>query len=918
MSTFGLERIFAPRRVAVIGGSSRRSSIGAIILRNMTSGGFAGEIAVVNPRHREIGGRKTYPDIKALPFVPDLIVITAPAAAVPEIIAQAGERGVGGAVIVSSGLGHGAGSLADAVEKTARARKMRIVGPNCLGVMFPAMALNASFAARQAAPGSLALISQSGAVAAAMIDWGAERSVGFSGIVSIGDQIDVDVADLLDYFALDDRTRAILLYVEAVSDARKFMSAARAAARLKPVVVVKSGRMAQGAKAAATHTGALAGSDAVYDAAFRRAGLLRVLDLRELFDCAELLGRHVRAPGGKRLTLLTNGGGLGILAIDRLTELGGVAPALTPEVAAKLDAVLPPTWSRGNPIDISGDADAARYEAVLDVLLADPASDALLVMNVETAVASAPAIAEAVAARVAKDRAEKRSSSKPVLAAWVGTDQTVAPIFDGAAIPHFPTEDDAVRAFMHLVKHREATEALMATPPNVSSLFEPNVKAARQVVDRTLGEGRTWLDPVEIAALFEAYSIPMVPTLAADDPDEAAARAEPFLADGLAVAVKILSRDITHKSDVGGVVLGLATKVAVRNAAIDVITRAKRVRPEARIDGVMIQPMIVRPGARELILGLADDPTFGPVVVFGRGGTAVEIIRDKALALPPLDMNLARSLVGRTRVSRLLPAYRDVPAVPPDVVPLTLVKLSQMAADCPEIHELDINPLLADSQGVLALDARVAIRKPARLFAGRTRFAVRPYPTEWERELCVKDGWRVAVRPIRPEDEPAIVKLLQSVSAEDVRLRFFHSVKEFSHQFVARLTQLDYARAMAFAALDPATGDILGVVRLHSDSRYETAEYAILLRSDLKGKGLGWALMQLLIDYARAEGLKSLFGEVLNENTTMLAMCRQLGFEVGADPNESGVSLVSLDLAKASAGTNPARRPGCDVSSLPS
>src|SRR6185312_6447021 len=462
------------------------------------------------------------------------------------------------------------------------------------------------------------------------------------------------------------------------------------------------------------------------DAAFRRAGLLRVLDLRELFDCAELLGRHVRAPGGKRLTLLTNGGGLGILAIDRLTELGGVAPALTPEVAAKLDAVLPPTWSRGNPIDISGDADARRYEAVLDVLLADPASDALLVMSVETAVASAPAIAEAVAARVERDRAKKGSSSKPVLAAWVGTDQTVAPIFDGAAIPHFPTEDDAVRAFMHLVKHREATEALMATPPNVSSLFEPNVKAARQVVDRTLGEGRTWLDPVEIAALFEAYSIPMVPTLAADDPDEAAARAEPFLADGLAVAVKILSRDITHKSDVGGVVLGLATKVAVRNAAIDVITRAKRVRPEARIDGVMIQPMIVRPGARELILGLADDPTCGPVVVFGRGGTAVEIIRDKALALPPLDMNRARSLVGRTRVSRLLPAYRDVPAVPPDVVPLTLVKLSQMAADCPEIHELDINPLLADSQGVLALDARVAIRKPARLFAGRTRFAVRP------------------------------------------------------------------------------------------------------------------------------------------------------------------------------------------------
>ena len=913
MSTFGLERIFAPRRVAIVGGSSRRSSIGAIILRNMTSGGFAGEIAVVNPRYQEIDGRKTYPDLKALPFVPDLIVITAPAPAIPQIIAQAGERGVAGAVIVSSGLGHGAGSIAEAVEKTARACKMRIVGPNCLGIMFPGIALNASFAARHAVSGALALISQSGAIAAAMIDWGAERSVGFSGIVSIGDQLDVDVADLLDYFALDDKTRAILLYVEAISDARKFMSAARAAARVKPVVVVKSGRMAQGAKAAATHTGALAGSDAVYDAAFRRAGLLRVLDLRELFDCAELLGRHVRAPGGKRLALLTNGGGLGTLAIDRLVELGGVAPALTPEVAARLDAVLPPTWSKANPIDISGDADARRYEAALNVLLADPASDALLVMNVETAVASAPAIAEAVAARVSKDRAENRSSSKPVLAAWVGTDRTVAPIFDGAAIPHFPTEDDAVRAFMHLVKYREAAEALIAMPPNVSSLFEPDVKAARQVVDRALGEGRAWLDPVEIAALFEAYSIPMVPTLAADGPDEAAAKAEPFLANGLAVAVKILSRDITHKSDVGGVILGLTTKVVVRNAAVDVITRAKRVRPEARIDGVMIQPMIVRPGARELILGLADDPTFGPVVVFGRGGTAVEIIQDKALALPPLDMNLARGLVSRTRVSRLLPAYRDVPAVPPDAVPLTLVKLSQMAADCPEIHELDINPLLVDSQGVLALDARVAIRKPVRLFAGQTRFAVRPYPTEWERQLCVKDGWTVDVRPMRPEDEPAIVKLLQSVSAGDLRLRFFHSVKEFSHQFVARLTQLDYARAMAFAALDPATGDILGVVRLHSDSRYETAEYAILLRSDLKGKGLGWALMQLLIDYARAEGLKSLFGEVLNENTTMLAMCRQLGFEVRADPHETGASLVSLDLAKASAATSRSAGQGMGV-----
>ena len=896
MSTFGLEKTFAPKCVAVVGGSSRPCSLGAIILQGLVKGGFAGEIAAINPRYGEIGGLKTHPNLKALSFVPDLIVITTPAPAILEIITQAGELGVAGAVIISSGLGHGPGSIAEAVAQAARAHKLRIVGPNCLGIMFPGVGLNASFAARHPMPGSLALISQSGAIAAAMVDWGAEKSVGFSGIVSIGDQLDVDVADLLDYFALDSKTHAILLYVEAVTDARKFLSAARAAARLKPVVVVKSGRMAQGAKAAATHTGALAGSDAVYDAAFRRAGLLRVLDLRELFDCAELLGRHVHAPEGKRLAVLTNGGGLGILAVDRLVELGGMIAPLTSDTTAKLNAALPPTWSKADPIDIAGDADAARYLAALDILLADSASDAVLVMNVETAVASASSIAEAVAERIKAARDQKYSTLKPVLAAWVGTDQSVAPIFDKAGIPHFQTEDDAVRAFMHLVKHREAMEALLATPPDVSSLFAPDVNAARKIVGNALKEGRSWLDPMEIADLFKAYDIPMVPTVAAESPDEAVTKAETFLAQNFPVAIKILSRDITHKSDVGGVVLGLTTKEGVRDAAASVMAKAKRARPTAHIEGVMIQPMIVRHGARELILGIADDPTFGPVIAFGRGGTAVEVINDKALALPPLDMNLATSLIGRTRVSRLLAAYRDVPAVPPDAVPLTLVKLSQMAADLPEIYELDINPLLADQNGVLALDARVGIRVPATRFGGQTRFAIRPYPTEWERELQLKDGWKVGVRPMRPDDEPAIVRLLQNVSPEDLRLRFFHSVKEFSHQFVGRLTQLDYARAMAFVALDPVSKEIIGVVRLHLDSRHETAEYAILLRSELKGKGLGWALMQLLIEYARAEGLKSLYGEVLNENTTMLTMCRDLGFKVASAPEEPRLSIVSFEL----------------------
>ncbi|MFB9262370.1 bifunctional acetate--CoA ligase family protein/GNAT family N-acetyltransferase [Bradyrhizobium erythrophlei] len=895
MSTFGLERVFSPRSIAVVGGSSRPSSLGLAVLRNVKASCFAGRIAVVNPKHAAIDGERAFPDLKSLPFVPDLIAVTAPAIAIPDIMVEAGAVGVGGAVILSAGLGHGAGSLAESIERTARQHRMRLIGPNCLGVMVPHAKLNASFAAHRPSEGHLALISQSGAVAAAMVEWAAERRLGFSGIVSIGDQLDVDVADLLDHFALDERTNAILLYLEAVKDARKFMSAARAAARLKPVIVVKSGRMAQGARAAATHTGALAGSDAVYDAAFRRAGMLRVYDLRALFDCAELLGRGF-VPRGNRLSILTNGGGLGILATDRLAELGGVPATLTGETVARLDKVLPRGWSRANPVDISGDADAARYVSALNAMLEDANSDAVLVMNVETAVAPTEAIAEAVAQCVRDRRAKRSAVAMLVLAAWAGADERAGRTFEAARIPHFPTEDDAVRAFMYLVRYREASTALAATPPSVASVFTPEIASARHVVAKALSDGRAWLDPVEIVALFDAYDIPIVPTAAARDAEDAADKAAPFLAEGRAVAVKVFSRDIRHKSDVGGVILGLRTRESIIEAAETVLARARSARPGASLQGVTIQPMMVRRAARELILGIADDPTFGPVIVFGRGGIAVEVINDKALALPPLDMNLARDLVGRTRVSRLLGAYRDVPAVPPDVVPLTLVKLAQMAADIPEVAELDINPLLADETGVLALDARVAIRKPARLFAGQTRLAVRPYPSQWEGELALRDGSRVLVRPMRPDDEPAVHRFFARVTAEDLRLRFFHAMKEFTHAFIARLTQLDYARAMAFVALDPATGEMMGAVRLHSDSLYESAEYAILLQSDLKGKGLGWALMQLLIHYARSEGLKRLAGQVLAENTTMLGMCRDLGFTVTQDPEDHSIVDVVLDL----------------------
>jgi acetyltransferase len=897
MSTYRLKNLLSPRSVALIGASPRQGSVGQAILGNIRKAKFKGDFGLVNQRYAEIDGVSAVGSLDKLPFVPELVVITAPATAVAGLIDEAGKRGAAGALIITAGLGHGAGSLADAAERAAQKYGMRLIGPNCLGIMMPGVTLNASFAAHMPCAGNLALISQSGAIAAGMVDWAAQRGVGFSGIVSIGDQLDVDIADLLDYFALDRKTRAILLYVEAIKDARKFMSAARAAARIKPVVVVKSGRMAQGAKAAATHTGALAGSDAVYDAAFRRAGILRVSDLRELFDCAETLGR-VEQPSGKRLAILTNGGGIGVLAIDRLAELGGIPAAITPAVREKLDAVLPPTWSRSNPVDIVGDADAARYAAALEALLADPGNDAILVMNVQTAIAPADEIAATVTDLVSKYRQQRRGSAKPVLAVWVGADQKIIDLLSGAGIPNYPTEDDAVRGFMHLVKHREVVEALAQVPPAMSSEFAPDTDAARKIVTAVLVDGRQWLDPVEIKRLLEAYEIPMVPTFAAADAEQAVAHASTLFAQGATVVLKIMSRDIVHKSDVGGVVLNLTSADAVRAATTDILERAKVHRPDARISGVIVQAMVVQPKARELILGLADDPTFGTVIVFGRGGTAVEIINDKALALPPLDLQLARDLIERTRVSRLLRAYRDVPAVKEDSVAMVLVKLAQMAADIPEIRELDINPLLADENGVLAVDARIAVGPAQRKVAGSgpANFAVRPYPSQWQRHLEVKDGWRVLVRPIRPEDEPAIHELLRHVTSQDLRLRFFAPMKEFTHEFIARLTQLDYARAMAFVAIDEATNELVGVVRIHSDSIYENGEYAILLRSDLKGRGLGWALMQLIIEYARSEGLKRISGQVLQENSLMLNMCRELGFAVKSDATEHSLCDVTLEL----------------------
>lgn len=889
MSTYRLDQLFQPRSIALIGASPRQGAMGRAVLENLKQGGFRGTIYPVNPRHREIDGAKCVASIRDLPETPDLMIVATPAPTVAALVREAGEKGIAAAVILTAGLGHGPGSLAAQAEQIAREYGLRLLGPNCLGLIAPYAGLNASFAARMPSPGHLAVISQSGAIAAALSEWGIENRAGFSAIASIGDQIDIDIGDLLDYFALDGRTRAILLYVESITNARKFMSAARAAARIKPVVVIKSGRHAEGAQAAGTHTGAMAGSDAVYDAAFRRAGLLRVFDLAELFDAAETLS-HVREVKGNRVAILTNGGGIGVLAIDRLRDLDGAAATLSETARKRLDAELPSTWSGANPVDIVGDAGPDRYLAALEALLDDPDNDAILVFNVPTAMASSHAVAEAVAERISAHNS-RNLRPKPVFASWIGGGSSILEIFNRTGVAHYQTEAEAVRGVMHLVRYREAIMSMMETPPSLPDTFTPDEQAARAILRNALAEGRSWLDPLEVTALFRAYAIPIVPTVHATDAADAAQVAAPFLGEDRGVAVKIFSRDILHKSDVGGVRLGLTSASEIVLAATDMAAAARRLRPEARLEGFIVQPMVRKKAARELIVGLADDPTFGPVILFGRGGTAVEVINDKALALPPLDLRLAQDLIGRTRVSRILSAYRDVPAAREDEIALTLVKVAQMAADLPEIVELDINPLLADGEGVLALDARVSVSHK-RTAASRSHLAIRPYPKEWERRLQVSDGWSVIARPVRPEDEPLFHDFFAKVTNEDLRLRFFAPVKDLSHTFIARLTQIDYARAIAFVALDEATGELLGVVRLHADANHEIGEYAILLRSDLKGRGLGWKLMEMMIAFARADGLKLIHGEVLRENAVMLRMCEELGFQTRPHPDDPALTIV--------------------------
>ncbi|MDY8110744.1 bifunctional acetate--CoA ligase family protein/GNAT family N-acetyltransferase [Fulvimarina sp. 2208YS6-2-32] len=899
MTTRNFDKLFRPKSIALIGASAKPGTVGAVLCENLLSGGFKGEVWLVNPNRAAIMGRETFASVAGLPGVPDLAIVAVKASRVPETIGALCERGCRAAVVVSSGFGafDDTSAVFQDVLEIARPCLMRILGPNSLGFIAPHLGINASFAATAPKAGDIALVSQSGTIINTMLDWAQERSVGFSQVVSLGDMADVDFGDMLDFLSGDRRTRAIFLYAENITQAKKFMSAARIASRTRPVIVIKSGRTAAGSRAALSHTGALAGSDIVYGAAFDRAGLLRVNKIEEVFETAETLAAGVRIKGDG-LTIVTNGGAAGVLATDALEAYGGHLTALDDTVLDALDRLLPPQWSRSNPIDLLGDADGSRYAAALEALAGQNGQGAILVIHSPNAVTSGPEIAGSVSAF------KNAHKTVPVLANWLGARnaRSARGAFEENGIAAFESPSKAVRAFTHLVRYQANQRDLMETPEAGIYISGFAIRAARDLIDTVLAEGRAVMSEPESKQLLRLFDIPVIETRFARDAEEAARHAAAF---GGAVALKIVSPDIAHKSDLGGVRLGLRGPDEVAEAARRMAADIAALSRDLSLTGFTVQPMADLTDAQELIAGIATDETFGPVILFGRGGRAVEVIGDRAVGLPPLNSALARRIIDRTQVSKVLAGYGSVPAAPSGIITDILVRLSEMVVHLPQIVELDINPLLVRSDSVLALDGHVAVRP---MTGGADRLSIRPYPHALERASELKDGERYVLRPIRPDDETALAEMVSLTDPDDLRLRFMGPMKQFPHEMAARFTQIDYDREMALVATRSGAAygraEVFGVVRLIADPENEKAEYAVLVRSDMKGKGLGYALMNAILDYAKQRGLKQVYGEILRENTNMIRMARNLGFETGKFELGSDVAHVVFDVDKAAGRRN--------------
>jgi acetyltransferase len=880
-----LTPLLEPASVAIVGASPRPGSIGAVPIENMLSAGFRGALFAVNPKHRSVAGVPCVASIREIPQRVDLAVIVTPAARVPGILDECAEAGVRAACVISAGFeeaGPDGAKLQRALVDTVRRTRIRMLGPNCLGLIRPHVGLNATFARGPVRPGALGFISQSAAICTAMLDWAAPHGIGFSSVISLGGSADVDFGELVDYLVSDARTRHILLYIEGIRDARRFMSALRAAARVKPVILMKSGRRPVGSRAAASHTGAMIGSDDVFDAAVRRAGVVRVNTIGQLVAAAHALSAQAH-PRGDGLAVITNGGGPGVMAADRAADLGIPLAELSSATVEALKQALPSNWSLGNPIDLIGDADAVRYARALDACLADPAVDGVLTILTPQAMTAPLEVAREVVARAGK-------TQKPLLTCWMGGTQVAESIalFAVHGIPSFRTPDPAVEMFAHVSAFYRNQKILLQTPGPIAHDATPDLDGARLIIEAAFAERRSVLSELESKALLAAFRIPIARAVLTRSANEAMEIAEEL---GFPVVMKIDSPDIMHKSDAGGVKLNVDNAQAVHESWQAIHDDVARLRPNAQLNGLIVQPMVNRPNGRELMIGVVRDPVFGPAITFGLGGIAAEVLADRAVALPPLNGMLVDDLVRGTRAAKLLQEFRHMPAVDHTALEAVLLRVSEMTCELPEVHTIDINPIVVDETGAVVLDARIVIERPAIGLPRYGHMAIHPYPTQLVAAWTATDGTRLIVRPIRPEDAEIEHAFVRKLSPESRFFRFMNTLRELTPQMLVRFTQIDYDREMAFIAVAETEGEEteVGVARYITNPDGSSCEFAIVVADDWQGRGLGRHLMSQLIEVARAHGLAHMIGHILTSNRGMLTLVTSLGFEIGKDPDDPTV-----------------------------
>jgi acetyltransferase len=881
MSVRNLDSLFNPTHVAVVGAGAERTQLGHIVLRNLVDAGFDGVVYPINPNHESVGGIQAYASIAQAPAKPELAIVCTPAAALPQVVRECGELGVAAIAVLSAGFREAGAAGAElerrVAEELARHDGLRLLGPNCLGLIVPRLGLNASFAGAMPSDGHIAFVSQSGALATSVVDWAQAEQIGFSHVVSLGNMLDVDLGDLIDYLARDTRTRSIFLYVESVTEPRKFMSAARAFVRSKPIIVYKAGRFAASAKAAVSHTGAMAGEDAVYDAAFRRAGLVRVQRIEDVFASAELLAREPPIRRG-RLAIVTNAGGPGVMAADALLARGGALAELGSATLATLDAALSPAWSRANPIDVLGDAPPQRFADAARAALADSQVDAVLVILTPQAMTDAAGTADAVLA--ARGERSQIGQQKPLVAVWMGgrSVREGRERLSAGGVATYAYPEQAIGAFMDLVSYSHNLRTLHETPRTIPVSFALDRGRAKELMGAVLSEGRGALSEISSKTLLDAYEIPVTKPLPALSAEDAVAAAEHV---GYPVVLKVRSPEVTHKTDVGGVELGLGSAEEVRAAHDRILASVREHRPQAEVQGVTVQPM-ARSSGYELVLGARKDPTFGAVILLGAGGVAAELLRDQALELPPLNEHLAVTMLQSLRIWPLLAGHRGRARIDLDALLEVVMRFSYLVADYPEISEIEINPLLAGVEGSVALDARAVVEQS---LVGRapppfSHLAIRPYPEEYTREATTAGGLHLTLRAIRPEDEPLWHEMLDACSPESIRSRFRGMVKH-THEFATRYCFIDYDRELAIVAEFQApdgTRKLLGVGRIVADPDCENAEYAVLVADPWQGLGVSDLLTDYCLEIARAWGVRRVYAETTPDNARMIAVLKQHRF----------------------------------------